>query len=45
MQSHALSVAPMRLHRPIPHAGIYKQLIIVWQRRNGGAKSYYIIGI
>ncbi len=39
------SVAPMRLHHPIRHAGINKQLIIARQRRNGGGRSYYIIGI
>jgi hypothetical protein len=30
------SFAPVRLHRPIRHAGLNKQLIIVRQRRNGG---------
>jgi len=39
------NVAPMRLHCPIGHAGINIQLIIVWQRRNGGEGSYYIIDI
>ena len=38
------SFAPMPLHRPIRHAGLNKQLIIVRQRRNGGG-SYYVIGI
>jgi hypothetical protein len=39
------SFAPMPLHRPIRHAGLNKQLIIVRQRKNGGGRSYYIIGI
>ena len=39
------SVASMRLHCPICHAGINKQLIIAQQRKNGGGGSYYIIGI
>ena len=30
------SVASMRLHCPICHAGINKQLIIAQQRKNGG---------
>ena len=39
------SVAPMRLHIPIHHVGIHIRLIIAQQRKNGGGRSYCIIGI
>jgi len=35
----------MRLHRLIRHAGIHTWRIIAVGRRNGGGRSYYIIGI
>jgi len=39
------SVAPMRLHRLICHKGINTRRIIAQQRKNGGGRSYYTIGI
>ena len=37
--------APVRLHRLICHKGINTWRIIAARRRNGGGRSYYIIGI